>query len=259
MRETNDRSAIPNAVIPNPDPSQVTSEAIDRAVSNLEKAMTFRIEALAKAQELFQTDLTRVPTSVDRAILGLRETLEARILATEKTADGTYQVIARRPAEIHAEIGQMHSLIMSEIAKLDAVSTERFARIDTQFIERDKRTDQLSLADKTAVAAALQAAKEAVGAQNTSNSIAIAKSESSTVESIRQLQALFTSAIAAVNEKINDLRSRIDRGDGNTTGSSDARTHYREERTDQRGLIFGIVGAVLGCAALVATFMKLHP
>ena len=47
----------------------------------------------------------------------------------------------------------------------------------SQFAERDKRTEQLSLADKTAIAAALQAQKEAAGAQNESNTAAINKME----------------------------------------------------------------------------------
>lgn len=243
----------PAVVIPNPDPSSVTTAAIDRAVAQAESLMAARVDGIAKAIETFQNDLTRVPTSVDRQITGLKEALEARLDGMDKMAAAMTACLERRPVEIKDQITHLHDLIMAEIAKISAVSVERFARIDTQFIERDKRTDQLSLADKTAVAAALQAAKEAVGAQNTSNSIAIAKSESSTVESIRQLQTLFNSAIAAVNDKLNDTRSRLDRGDGNIIGTSDAKGQSRDDKIDQRGFTFGIIGMIIGMGALVLT------
>jgi hypothetical protein len=61
--------------------------------------------------------------------------------------------------------------------QLRELHSERFSSIALQFEERDKRTEQLSVADKTAIAAALQAQKEAAGAQNESNTAAVAKIE----------------------------------------------------------------------------------
>lgn len=153
-------------------------------------------------------------------------------------------------ARLEGVTGTMQSnreLLANEIDKLGAVSSERFTRIDTQFIERDKRTDQLSLADKTAVAAALQAAKEAVGAQNTSNSIAIAKSESSTVESIKQLQTLFNSAIDGLNDKVNDVKSRLDRGEGGHTASKEV---HGDNRANVGIVISAAVASVVVLSAL---------
>lgn len=116
------------------------------------------------------------------------------------------------------EVAALKELMESRIDSLEEVIGERFQRIDIQFIERDKRTEQLAIASSTAIAAALQAAKEAVGAQNTSNSIAISKSETSTLESLRQLKDLFQADSKATNDKINDLRSRVDKGEGSHTG-----------------------------------------
>jgi hypothetical protein len=245
-----------NEVLPNPDPSLITTEAIDKAVESLEARFAARLDGMEKAVEVFHADLTRVPTLLDRSILGLRELLETRLECMEDDVKSVHSYLDKQGINIAAQITHLRELVGSNIevvngsiTKFEAVSAERFARIDTQFIERDKRTDQLSLADKTAVAAALQAAKEAVGAQNTSNSIAIAKSESSTVESIRQLQALFTTANQAVNDKINDVKSRLDKGEGRTV----ATTEVNREGRDNMSLI---VAAIAVLIALGVAFLK---
>jgi hypothetical protein len=194
---------------PDPDPTEATAAQLKEAIRNLEGRIETRLNAMDKAQVLFHEDLTRVPTSVDRAILQLRE------------------------------------LVESEIDKLKSVTSEVFNRIDVQFIERDKRTEQLALASATAIAAALQAAKEAVGAQNTSNSIAIAKSESSTAESLKQLQTIFQTAMAASTTQINDLKSRLDKGEGRSTGLGDGWAY-----------LIGGLGVIVGVMGVVELFLR---
>lgn len=159
------------------------------------------------------------PTSLTTAqlrqeITALRELLESKITAAKESGE-------------------------EKIERLRETVDEIFKRIEVQFVERDKSTGQLALANSTAIAAALQAAEKAVGAQNTSNAIAIAKSESSTVESIRQLQTLFNTANAAMNDKINDVKSRLDKGEGRSGGLGEG-----------WGYLAGVAGLVLAAAAL---------
>jgi ElaB/YqjD/DUF883 family membrane-anchored ribosome-binding protein len=118
---------VPNEVIPNPDPSQITSMAIDRAVENSTRVVGVRLDGMQKAVDVFQADLTRVPTTLDRAVGGLRELLE------------------------------------SQIEVLSSITTERFKGVAAQFDERDTRTDQRAGDTKLAVDAAFAAAKEATG------------------------------------------------------------------------------------------------
>lgn len=156
-------------------------------------------------------------------------------------------------------IAGLRDLLQTKIDALEAVMTERFVRIDTLFTEGDKRTQQLSAANSLALAAALQAAKEAVGEQNRSSALAIAKSEAATAESIKQLQTLFQSANQATNEKVDDLKSRLDKGEGSTTGG-------REQRAEahlSQGMTVGLIVACVTVATLilaVAQFaMRVHP
>ncbi len=193
------------------DPSRLTTEQLREAIRGLEAKIAARLDSMDRAAILLHEDYVRVPTLLDRAIIQVRELLEEKI------------------------------------HKLDEVSAERFGRIEIQFVERDKRTEQLALANATAIAAALQAAKEAVGEQNRSAAVAIAKSENSTAESIKQLQVLFSSDRSATNDKINDVKSRLDKGEGISSGFSKG-----------GGVIVQVITSVLSATAIIVTVLLHH-
>jgi hypothetical protein len=243
----------PDAVIPNPDPSVMTIESIDRSIRNLDSVINARISGMEKAVEVFQSDLTRVPTQLDRGIGSLRDLVEARLLAitshmesikeiTLNRSETNQKVIGTRldamdkaiellqasaykmPAFVKDQVDQLHSLTDERFSSIDKDLQERDKRtqqsldsINVQFAERDKRTEQLSLADKTAIAAALQAQKEAAGATNESNGAALAKMENNFTKQIEAGQALVQSVSRNLEDKLNDLKSRMDRGEGKST------------------------------------------
>jgi len=89
-------------------------------------------------------------------------------------------------------------------------------------MDRDKRTEQLGLADKTAIAAALQAQKEAAGAQIEMSAAANAKMETTFSKQIEQTQALLQEVRRSTDSKIDDLKSRLDKGEGKTSVSDPA-------------------------------------
>jgi hypothetical protein len=201
-------------LVPVPDPTLLTTALVDKAITGLRTELNVRFEAIDAATRIVKEDYVRVPTVVDRAILTIRELMESRI------------------------------------DKLHEVFGERFDNISNQFIERDKRTDQLTLAAQTAVSAAFAAQKEAVAEQNKSNSAAINKSENATVESIRQLQNLFQSSVNSLNDKIADVKSRLDRGEGIDKGSGD-RTAI------MISIASVIISSLIGIAAIVTLSTKL--
>ncbi len=165
------------------DLTRLTTQQLDRAIVELRQEMSTRLEADEKAAALAHEDLVRVPTTVDKAISGLRDFLDQKI------------------------------------DKLTEVTGEKFAGVNTQFVERDKRTEQLTIANSTAIAAALQAQKEAVNEQNRASSEAIDKSNKQTAEAIAQLQTLFQSNIGSLTTQLNDIKSRVDRTEGHTGGN----------------------------------------
>jgi len=153
------------------------------------ESMNVRFESMNKAIDIVKEDAVRVPTLLDRAIRNL------------------------------------HDILQGEINKLAAVSEERFSGVQTQFTLLKQATEQLDLANKTAIAAALQAQKESAGETQKSSQAAIAKSENSTSEAIRTLTATFQQQFNATTERFNDLKERLDRGEGGR-GSTTAAWGY---------------------------------
>jgi hypothetical protein len=137
------------------------------------------------------------------------------------TTENLRREIANLKELLESRLVGNHELISTEIQVLSKVTEERFQSIAIQFAERDKRTEQLSLADKTAIAAALQAQKEAAGATNESNSVALGKMEDNFTKLIDQGQTLLNSVAKNMDDKINDLRSRLDTGEGQGRGKTE--------------------------------------
>jgi hypothetical protein len=202
-----------------------------------------------------------------REITALREIIEARLDGTDKIIGILQDHLDQRQVQINAAVVHLQKL-----------HEEKFGSIATQFIERDKRTEQLSLADKTAIAAALQAQKEAAGATNESNSVALTKMETNFAKLIDQGQTLLQSVVRNTDEKINDLKSRLDRGEGRTSVSDpaaaegmkllasaieslktsrDQGTGHTKGMSDISGWVVAVAGLIIAVA--VAVFHKGGP
>ena len=125
-----------------------------------------------------------------REIEHLRAFLVGRLEAMDKAMVIFNENITRVPTDTDKQIQHLKEL-----------HDEKFESIKIQFIERDTRTEQTSRDSKVAVDAALQAAKEAVGEQNKSSALAIAKSEASTIKQIDQQGLLISTATKALEDK----------------------------------------------------------
>lgn len=136
-------------------------------------------------------------------------------------------------------VGNLHKLIIANLETLEKVTSQRFDNISVQFAERDKRIEQLAIADKTAIAAALQAQKEAAGAQNESNAASVLKQEAAFTKLLDQTQALFQTSMSALTTQINDLKGRLDTGEGQSKGKGDL-----------LGFIVGAAGILIAGIAL---------
>lgn len=190
--------------VPVPDPTVLTTAALIREIESLRERMTH-----------------------DNTFL--RELIEARLNGSDKAVELLRSMTDRTPASITAAISQLQALHDEKFHSIEALVDTRFDGIDTQFLERDKRTEQLSLADKTAIAAALQAQKEAAGAQNESNTTANNKMEASFAKLIDQTQTLLQAVTRNTDDKINDIKSRLDKGEGKSS-VSDPQTSLALER-----------------------------
>jgi hypothetical protein len=203
-------------------------------------------------------DPTRLTTElVERAITGLRELFEARlaemdkaiVLAAAQASRLSADDAARRDqmqAEVNHQMAALREFIMSQIENIRSVDSEKFEAISIRFAERDIRTEQAAREGRTSLAAALAAAKEAVSEQNKANVQAIAKSEVATQKQIDAMGQLMTSNNKSLEDKIADLKGRLDRGEGQNTGSTEARADRRLD-----------IGSILQALAVVAAIIGL--
>jgi hypothetical protein len=182
------------------DPQALMQSISDRSVLNLRAELSTEIRSMKEATSLWHDDLVRVPTDVQKSVSSLREFLEQFIHASIN--------------KLQSEIGRELERVSGATDKLDNVSEERFKSIQIQFTLLKQATEQLDIANKTAIAAALQAQKEQAAETQKTSQAAIAKSETSTAEAIKALTTTFNTVISGIEIRINDLKSRMDRNEG---------------------------------------------
>jgi hypothetical protein len=156
-----------------PDPSFLTTQQLAREISGLRELLEARLNAIDKATSLFEGNLTRVPTEVDKAVATLQALHEAKF------------------SEVSTTIRGLNVLI------------------DEKFLLRDKGVKETADLTSTALQAALAAAEKS--AQKTSDSFIVSASKTeATFTKIQDAQAAAVSALSsALNDKMQDQKERI--------------------------------------------------
>jgi hypothetical protein len=199
--------------IPIPDPSTITAQEIAKAkaevreefrlmVTGLRDVIDTRLNGMDKATVVLETNLNRVPTLLDR------------------------------------EASRLETLLEGKITNIQT----KFNAIDERFRERDVRFDQDKASVATAIAAALQAQKDAAAAQNQNIAATFAKSEISFTKEIDSLKVLINATKSAATTDIANLTGRLDRGEGGYQGARMQTEDSRANLTQIITIISGIVG-----------------
>jgi hypothetical protein len=219
-------------------PSQITQQAIDKAIDAAFQIIVARLDAQEKAQDLFQADLTRVPTTVDRQITALRELLEQRLIGIEMDIKGMHRAIDDRDSKTKSQVDHLHALMLSKVEELSSVTTERFLGVAAQFSERDTRTDQRAGDTKLAVDAAFAAAKEAT-----------AKIEAGFTKQIDAMISIIDTKTSNLAGGLGDLKESFTRLEARSQG-------VRSGSTDTWGWMFGAVGLLVAIGVLFTHLIK---
>ena len=221
----------PATVIPNPDPSAITTEAIDRRVDNVMSIIAARLDGMDKAIIVFQDNLTRVPTELDRRVDSLKELIETRINAIENNAN---RIEDRSLGNV---VIVQNALI--NLRELAATTEQKFKSIAEQFSERDTRTEHDANSITVAMETAFAAAKE-----NTS------KIETSFTKNIDGQSELIKANIKSTDDKIADLKDRLtaieNRADGMTQASRESQSRSQDSAARLMGIIAIAVALAIG-------------
>jgi hypothetical protein len=197
---------------PVPDPTKLTTDAVGAAEDRLRREMAT-----------------------------LREIIEARILALENDAELRLDALREVRPQTERQINHLREL-----------HNEKFASVALQFAERDVRTQQAVEASKEALDAALLAAKELVGQQNTSNVEAAAKAEASFTKQIDQIAVTISTLERSFTDRLTELKERIDRGEGQGQGETAAQIEARAVAAAQLATVNSQQGATAGQRQLYA-------
>lgn len=206
--------------IPNPDPSAITTERIEKLraelgllfatrLDALEGTFNTRMEANTKAFEVFRENLNRVPTLLDR-----------------------------------------------EVERLNELANEKFRNIADRFNALDVRNADYRAAMKDAMQAALATQKDAVAAQNIANETSSSKSEAGFTKEIDGLKKLIDATDKALTSQLTDITARQNRAESRVQGSHDAKSDTRLSINTVVGIIAGFVGVFMFAAVVVFGIMS---
>lgn len=142
--------------------------------------------------------------------------------------------------EVNALKSLLELRIDSEAESRTSADVAASAKIEKELhlIERH-RVEQKADAS-VSLAAALSAAKEAVGLNTLSFEKSINKSEAATNEQLKGLNVTFTTAIEGVNRTISDLKERVSNGEGHGRGT-DAMAPW----------VFAIIASVVAVVSVI--------
>jgi hypothetical protein len=210
-----------NEIIPVLDPARLTTQVVDRAISAFREVVEARLIGMDKAIAVIADQVDKLPA-------------DAVTRCDELRADINRQMLALR------------ELIMSQIENVRSVSADKFDSVNGRFRERDAQLEQAAREGRISLDSALAAAKDAVSEHNKSNERAIEKAEMATQKQIEAMLQLMTTSNRSLEERIGDLKTRLDRGEGQDTASTQARS---ERRVD--------VGSIIQAVAVMATIAGL--
>jgi hypothetical protein len=171
---------------------------------------------------------------------------------TERQVDHLRVLHAERFASIETQLPALREFVLGKVQAAAAVTGERFEAVNTRFLERDKAIEQAAQEARISLQTALAAAKEAVALQNEANNAANIKTESNFTKQIDALGAAFAAGNKALDDKIADLKSRLDSGEGREGGAQSSRTEHRLDT----GQVISIVAVLLTMVGLL--FVAFH-
>ncbi len=201
-------------VKPNPDPTIYTNEAIDRSSKSLKDWVEGEIKVL------------------EERFAGVDQATKIR----EKTTDDF-------PSLIKKEVDHLHELVDVEIKAIkDSLSVAEILRVE-------QKNDST-----TGLAAALSAQKELAAAENTSNKLAISKSETSTLETIKNNQDANNTQFGTVVKSIDELKLAVSRLETSKQAVSDTKIERRAEGNYTMAIISSGIGLVLFFTGIIGTY-----
>ena len=237
-----------------PDPTDRTTQLVDRAVDAFREVMETRLAGMDRATELVAQALQAFRAEADvlqqrqreatTSEIGARVALfDARIGAMDKATELLAATVGQVPSDTDKQVNALRELLGARIDGMD-VATELLAtnvrevptdidkaaralleilrgeikNVQDVAVEKFLAIDGTFSSNALALTAALAAQKEAAAEQNKSNTLAITKSEVATKEKIDSNALQTATSLKSLADRLDDLKERVDRGEGSDAG-----------------------------------------
>ena len=179
---------------------------------------------------------------------GSRPVPDPTVLTTEQL----HREIAAAVRLLQAEGEGRMNLFRSEIQSIQDANAIRFANIEKEFALVENRRVEQKVDTKTAVDAALQAAKSAVNEQTVAQEKAITKSETAAAEQSKQQYATFSASLKGVTDTVADLKERVATIEAIKIGATETKVGTNQNI----GLIISLVLFSIAIVTFALSFQK---
>jgi hypothetical protein len=226
--------------VPVPDPTLLTTQAVDRAMGHVH-------ELLGGFREIMETRLD-----------GLDKATELHRLAADRGAATNETQRQLLETSLGRRLASLQDHMMAEVRRVSDVGQEKFLAVTTRLSERDDWAKEQKVEARISLDAALAAAKEAVSEQNKANTLAIGKSEAATQKQIDSNAMNTATSIRSLEDKIADIKERLDRGEGGIRGAVGQVAESRSTAADARArtsLTVSIAFAIIGLAGVIVSII----
>lgn len=143
------------------------------------------------------------------------------------------------------ELGNLERQLLAEVHHRGELTDDKFDGVLQKFSDLEARTLEQKRDTKDALDAALAAQKEAVKEQTLASEKSIIKSETATSERIKGVEGLLSTTSKASDDKIDDLKDRVQRLESRAQGVGEGAATVRQSNDTTRAVLASAIGVMV--------------
>lgn len=238
---------------PVPDPTVLTTEQLDRTVGYERKVFEAQLDSLRAIAKTLQIQLDTRPVEISEAIGHLRDVFTGEIKRIESTSASEIRRIDNLFIERDASRANTES-IQKVLRDADARRENELAATVVRYETIIEDMRRISL-DTTSTLLATQLREVKNDLSDRTAKLEQFRWESGGKTSISD--PAIANLMTELSASVAGLKKAWDTSEGRTAGGREVSTDMRQEKRDNTGLIFGMIGAVVGIIVIAGGFVAI--
>jgi hypothetical protein len=291
MAADDPRDGLALGSVPVPDPTRLTTDAVDKATDQWRRELSAarelleaqiaanlariegaareradqihavrelletRFDAMDKAQTLLAADVASNPAQFAAAREQIMATAAEQLQATRELLETRFDAMDKAQTLLAANVDKVPYAILQEAGNLKALLQREILNVQDVATQKFEAIEGTFASNALALTAALAAQKEAAAEQNKSNTLAITKSEQATKETIAANATQTATGQSSLSRELADLKERLVRIESGGVATASAKS----ERRLDAGLNYTAASVLLGFLVLaISLYAALH-